>query len=656
MKKFKKVVSILLVFALVFTSMVAFNAKTTEAKVKSIKVAKKVTVEVGKSKTVKVKVKATGKTSKKFTAKSSNKKVATVKVKKGKVVITGKKAGTAKVTVKSKANKKKKKTIKVTVKSSDATVKISQVRKNVFIFSFSKKVKLSPANVTAQIKQYKGGKYIQSLEVDDISSQDQKSYTVVLGLGVEIKNGATLKFTIKGVNKSAIVKEIESYYTDVDKNTTEYVTALANEDIYEETYISSITGGGYSKITKVTGVPTGMKYSVSQGYIVLQGKIANAGTYTTVINIEDEKGTKFTFKTIFVIGTASKLQIYVPKKTGSVYSDASHNMRFYSQSEIYVAGGSGEYTMTPKDKAGIFEDYVDVYSSRSFWEFDVEQAKTYSGTFEVQDDNIPSVKATGTAVVEAKKGVLVTGKVTSISGKPIPAYVYAEPKTVSDGIQNEYYDSTDSSGAYSFCVLPAKYDLYAEHIDTYSYVYNRNITSNTTLNFKLGVYKVTIKSNDSKVPANKMGDWYQGKKHIGEGESLFVKPGTYNITSNDVAIPYNYSAKASFKVSSDMTVTAQVTTTPLDVTTIASNTTVNVGDDWRYFKFIPTATGERTVELRNATGAPFGYIYDKDGNELDYFDSSSPALLIMNAYEPYYLKVRDEDGDGNTVKIAFPAG
>ena len=82
MKGFRKGLSILLVFALVITSMVAFSAKTTEAKVKSIKVAKKVTVVEGKSKTVKVKVKTTKKTSKKFTAKSSNKKIATVKVKK----------------------------------------------------------------------------------------------------------------------------------------------------------------------------------------------------------------------------------------------------------------------------------------------------------------------------------------------------------------------------------------------------------------------------------------------------------------------------------------------------------------------------------------------------------------------------------------------
>ena len=59
MKNFKKTLSILLVFALVFTSMISFTAKTTDAKVKSIKVAKKVTIVVGQKQTFKVKIKTT---------------------------------------------------------------------------------------------------------------------------------------------------------------------------------------------------------------------------------------------------------------------------------------------------------------------------------------------------------------------------------------------------------------------------------------------------------------------------------------------------------------------------------------------------------------------------------------------------------------------
>ena len=66
MKAFKKALAVLMVFAMVITTMTAFNATSASAKVKSIKVAKKVTVSVGKTKTVKVKVKTTGKTSKKF--------------------------------------------------------------------------------------------------------------------------------------------------------------------------------------------------------------------------------------------------------------------------------------------------------------------------------------------------------------------------------------------------------------------------------------------------------------------------------------------------------------------------------------------------------------------------------------------------------------
>ena len=91
----------------------------------------------GKSKTVKVKIKTTKKASKKFTTKVSKKGIVKITKKSGKIVIKGLKAGTTKITVKSKANKKKKKTIKVTVKSADVTVSIRQFNGDKFQFTFS---------------------------------------------------------------------------------------------------------------------------------------------------------------------------------------------------------------------------------------------------------------------------------------------------------------------------------------------------------------------------------------------------------------------------------------------------------------------------------------------------------------------------------------
>lgn len=93
----------------------AGKAKVVSVKVTNVK-KKKVTLKKGKSLALKVKVKVKPNKAKykKVTYKSSNKKVVTV-TKKGKM--KARKAGTAKVTVTSKINKKKKTVIRVTVKA-----------------------------------------------------------------------------------------------------------------------------------------------------------------------------------------------------------------------------------------------------------------------------------------------------------------------------------------------------------------------------------------------------------------------------------------------------------------------------------------------------------------------------------------------------------
>ena len=79
-------------------------------------------------------MKVKGKATKKFTAKSSNKKVATVKVKGKKINVTALKAGTAKITVKTKGKNKKKK--KLSKKITITVKKDSITKKSVPCYSF----------------------------------------------------------------------------------------------------------------------------------------------------------------------------------------------------------------------------------------------------------------------------------------------------------------------------------------------------------------------------------------------------------------------------------------------------------------------------------------------------------------------------------------
>lgn len=168
----KKVVSVLLVLALVFTSVNLSDintyaaTKNTKKYVKTLKVSKrKVTMNVGKTKKIKVTIKTKGKVSKKFTAKSSNKKIAKVTIKKSTIVIKGKKAGKAKITIKTKAKNKKgkkiKKVINVTVKKKKTTANTTNTSKPNNSSNIPK-----PNNTTNQTNNDKGytrGEWIKLL-------------------------------------------------------------------------------------------------------------------------------------------------------------------------------------------------------------------------------------------------------------------------------------------------------------------------------------------------------------------------------------------------------------------------------------------------------------------------------------------------------------
>ena len=48
---------------------------------------------------------------------------------------------------------------------------------------------------------------------------------------------------------------------------------------------------------------------------------------------------------------------------GTAYEDTAGSKYFSGSSWIYIAGGSGHYTVTPTDKAGIFGDNIISYES-----------------------------------------------------------------------------------------------------------------------------------------------------------------------------------------------------------------------------------------------------------------------------------------------------
>ena len=656
MKNFKKTLSILLVFALVFTSMISFTAKTTDAKVKSIKVAKKATIVVGQKQTFKVKIKTTGKTSKKFTVKASKKKIVKVKKKSKKIVVTGLKPGKVTLTIKSKANKKKKKKIKITVKkkpvkNTDATLDVKAIMNDVFAFSFSKKVNLTPDNLTVMAKQNPAGKFITPIKVYDISTDDQKNYTVVLN--TYPRNASILQFTVKGVNKSNIVKELTVYEAERRRTVKEVYTFDTSDYVDLSFDMEDYVGSYYGRVKGTKGIPDGVKYSTRNNRIFLQGNIKNVGVYTSYIYMEDDMGVTYTLQITFVVGNANHITVYVPEKTGVAYNEGADLHKFGGTSYIYVAGGSGEYNYNVIDKAGIFNNVINEYDGSYYWNSNTSKPGTYNGLFEVVDKHNASLQAYGTAKVVVAKAVKVTGKVTGKTGKPIKdAYVYADATGDVENFESSAY--SNNQGVYNLFVAPGQYDIACSRNHSIKYAFKKSIKGSTTLNFQLNLYQVKIKSNNAKVVASTFDEWYDGNDdYMGYGDTVFLKPGNHSLTCVGFIFPSEYTAKASFKVSGDMTVTANVTIKAIPEIGLGT-TTVEVGSLAKYWAFKAPLNGTYSFQSKNNTVDPYAVLYDSEGNDIDDDDDSAGNFNFymedtLEYQKTYYLRV--ESINSNTGKI-----
>jgi len=117
MKKIIKKLSIILIFAIVISSICPSNVSAAPKKyVKSLTVSKKsLSISVGKSKSLSYKVNVKGKASKKITVKASNTNVK-VTVSNGKIKVLGKNQGSSKITISTKGKNKKGKKITKSVK------------------------------------------------------------------------------------------------------------------------------------------------------------------------------------------------------------------------------------------------------------------------------------------------------------------------------------------------------------------------------------------------------------------------------------------------------------------------------------------------------------------------------------------------------------
>ncbi len=660
MVRFRKIMAILLVLAL----SLSFNAGAitknvyAKGKVKKITVPKSATVTVGKTKTIKVKIKTSGKISKKYTVKVSKKKIVKITKKSNAIKVKGLKAGTVKVTIKSKANKKKKKTITIKVVKADVSLNIKQVTNKVYRLQFSKKVSLTADKVTIDVKSQKSGSYLEQLKLQDLSTTDSKEFTaVVKDDDYAIANGRFIKFTIKGVNKKDIVKEIEAYAPRRDRFYEVVTKNYVNTNIYDVVGFYSITGTAFGKIKSVKGLPAGIKYRKSGENIVFEGTINKTGVYKCDMEVEDEKGNVYNFREVFLIGSDKEIVTYSSKVTVGFQDGSGAYVSGYSY--IYVFGGSGIYNTFVTNDGGVYaSDVEDEGEGNYTWGYTVNSAGNKKGSVSFVDDVNSSVKTVSTSEIEVKKAVKISGKVLSKSGKPITGALVFADTTQNSYIEANRVATSNENGIYEMYVIPGTYDIAASLNDTFSYAYDKKISGNTTMNITLNLYQLTIKSDNTNLDNNMFTQWYDKKTDeiIESGYIMFIKPGKYEIYSKDTIFPnMEYEANASFTLDKDLTVTAKVLMKHVEIPEIKKGTTtVTVGNKYKYYKFVPIISKTYTIESSSYTD-PAILLLDADGNDIDYDDNSSGNEFSVSHYftagKTYYIALLDWMGNPATYDV-----
>lgn len=440
---------------------------------------------------------------------SSNKKVAVVT---SKGVVKGLQEGSAKITAAAVDGSKKK--ASVTVKVGAGIASVSTVRNNVVRVILTGKKALSAAHFQVQTRSGASSTKYLTKHVESVTTNDQKIYDITLK--ERVYEGDYLKVTIPALatNKSVeIYLDNISKYGDAGNTEVEYVEFNKDKkDRYSSNFdISNSNAVGVITYTSLTGLPSGLKayFSEDKTSVLVQGKFANIQRGTAaVLSGYDEKGTVFTKKIIFVVGSDTQIvTVTEPVSTELAFRpDDPKTIRneesgFYIydsdiRDKVHVAGGSGDYsynvTYNGKNLSELRydKDYNPVAINPGTYRFDVT----------VTDDNKESLKVNDVVTFNFVAGITISGKVVDAAGQPVKyGYVTGFTKRDAYGRYGSFYARTEKDGTYVARALPGDYYTYAGDRyyggSSYDYSAGNMFYANAVKNFKLPVYKVNIATN-----------------------------------------------------------------------------------------------------------------------------------------------------------------
>ena len=510
---------------------------------------------VGSKKSLKATITPKKNVSKKVVWKTSNKKVATVT---SKGVVKGVGEGTATITCKATDGSGKKASVKVTVGAGIASVSVDN--RNVIHLSLTSAKALNLSDIQVETRSSQVSKRYIGLTVSQIHTSDKKNYDIIMEDSI-----ATYQFLRVTVKSLKINKTVEIYVEgndpsyDASNDSVEYITENKDDDaMYSYSpYISN--SRSYGDLTySISGLPSGLKayYNKNKTSVKIAGFFNNIerGTTATLTGV-DEKGTTFTKKLVFYVGSDSELVSYsLPARSELTYKkwdskDPEQDSSGFTSSKCSahkfggVAGGSGSYNYTITVNGKDVDD--DDFPSETF-----AKAGSYTFNIAVTDSENDKLKTSYSAVVNLVEGVTISGSVKDLAGTAaLGADIYAYSRR--DSYDRSYYERADvkSNGTYSLRVVPETYTLSTScntngASDTYSYV---SVTTNANYNFTIPAYMVTFNTNIAGAKGYSMyssvkllsenGDTVYLSSHYGYYNGDFnlyayLTPGTYNIISN----------------------------------------------------------------------------------------------------------------------------
>lgn len=666
-------------------------------KVKKPKLSKSsLTLKVGEKKKLTVK-----NTKKKVKWSSSNKKIATVN-KKG--VVTAKKAGkstifakVAKKTLKCKVVVKRTDKKKVsapttapTSKKNSTAIQISNmsiVNDSTLLLELSSAQKLETSAFTIMMKKYSTGAYNRVLDIVSVFTADNKSYKITIDDNCAFILGHTVKLSIKGLTGSAGVTSKEVIYTDNDLESNEDLCLETNVGTKYDDFVFMPEGEGLlaaKKLEAPEGISAKVDYQedYERNIVRFSGIPKKAGHFDCKLEFVDELGKKYISTIHWLIGSEDSISAYV-QDTYFMYTEASHKS---TQGEhIEISGGSGIYEVEIVDNANnsvrIDEDYYSDDTNNQtglIIENSTPGNKTYSVKITDAKNSSLSIILKGNIFVE--DAFTVKGKVTDASGEAITKRAHLEFVSKNDDIKKKYGETCDiwcdeKTGEYTVSEIAAgEYDVYFSFGNTYKKIArNVEINSNTQIDFKVkDLYLVSL-TCDGSLDADLLKkensiDWYEEDCYKGEGLSLLLPNGNYDLEAKVSVGMYSYELKTSFSVDGKATKAKIEVVNKIDhfIGDIYLNEAKNIifaQNDYRYYKyykFVPTETdvykfySESNCDtagtlLRKTVNGYEEIAYDDDS----ITDEDFKIVKECKVGEEYYIGVRGflPDIVGKSIKI-----